>query len=297
MENRGHEPGGVRPMTLKVAIIGDVHGLWTDADRRWFEQSDYQLVLFVGDLATFRDDGREVARHIARLGKPTLLMPGNHDGISLPHLAAETVGPRALVPLLSLTQHSRRRRFAEAAHPLALCGYCSHPVNTAFGEVTFIGGRPHSNGGPTLAFRSMLERLYEVDSLESSAERLERLVDDATDDIVFFAHNGPTGLGDRRDDLWGCDFKLEEGDWGDPDLGRAIAYARAQGKRVRAVVAGHMHQRLKGGGLRRWRERRDDTLFVNAARVPRVERPNLHHHVSLTLTDDTSDAEPIVVVL
>lgn len=282
---------------MKIAVIGDVHGRWTEADRRWFERSDYQLVIFVGDLATFRDDGRAVAGHIARLAKPALLMPGNHDGIALPHLAVETVGPRALLPLVSLAQHARRRRFAEAAHPLALCGYCSHPVSTPFGELTLIGGRPHSNGGPTLAFRSLLQRLYQVDSLEKSAARLERLVDEATGDIIFFAHNGPTGLGERRDALWGCDFKLEEGDWGDPDLGHAIAYARARGKRVRAVVAGHMHQRLKGGGQRRWRERRGDTLFVNAARVPRVERANRHHHVSLTLTRDATEAEPVVVTL
>ncbi len=287
---------------LVVAVIGDVHGRFSEHDRRWFDDSDYDVVAFVGDLATFRDDGREVARRIARLQKPTLLMPGNHDGISLPHLAAETLGAGPLVPLFALDQHRRRRRFERAAHPLALCGYCSHPIHTGWGELTVIGARPHSHGGRELAFRSLLRRLHGVDSIEASAARLERLVDAASDEIVFLAHNGPTGLGARRDAIWGCDFKVEEGDHGDPDLALAIDYARRRGKRVRAVVAGHMHHRLKGGGARRWREVRDDTLFVNAARVPRIERADrdgerLHHHVRLTLTASAAVAEPIQVRL
>ena len=42
------------------------------------------------------------------------------------------------------------------------------------------------------------------------------------------------------------------------------------GKRVLAVVAGHMHLRTRQGAERDWITERQETLFVNAARVPRM---------------------------
>lgn len=288
---------------FRIAVIGDVHGLWTEADRAWFDASDYDLILFVGDLASYRRDGLEVARSIARLGKPTFLMPGNHDGVSLPHLAAEAFQVEALLPLLSLAQPARRRRLEAAAHPLVLCGYCRHSVSTSWGELSLIGARPHSMGGASIAFRSLLERLFDVHDHESSVARLCRLVDEASDEIVFLAHNGPTGLGSERDDIWGCDFKREPEDFGDADLRAAIDYAKSKGKRVRAVVAGHMHHRVKGGGTRRWRHNHDGLEYVNAARVPRIERRRdgetqcRHHHVELKLTPTHAESEAVVVML
>ena len=89
-------------------------------------------------------------------------------------------------------------------------------------------------------------------------------------DLLVLSHNGPAGLGDRADSIWGCDFREEEGDWGDPDLTQAIDHARAQGKRVLAVIGGHMHLRTKQGVERPWRTERDGTLYLNAARVPRI---------------------------
>ena len=111
--------------------------------------------------------------------------------------------------------------------------------------------------------------------------------------MIFLAHNGPTGLGTSRSDLWGCDFRREEGDFGDEDLALAITYARELGKRVLAVVAGHMHHRLRGGGKRRWYERKDGILYVNAARVPRIFEElghAYHHHVDLTIDGDEVEA-------
>ena len=288
---------------FEIAVIGDVHGRWNDADRAWFDASPYDLMLFVGDIATHRGDGHDVVRNIAKLKKRTLLMPGNHDGVSLPHLAAEALNVEALLPFLSLEQPARRRRFAAAAHPLALCGYCSHPVTTSWGELTIIGARPHSMGGTRVSFRQLLKRLFDVDDLDSSAGLLRALVDEASDEIIFLAHNGPAGLGSKRDDIWGCDFKKVPEDFGDADLRLAIDHAIASGKRVRAVVAGHMHHQLKKGGIRRWRENRDGTEYVNAARVPRIERPkggdtvHRHHHVKLSLTDETIESEAIVIEL
>ncbi|MDQ2646115.1 MAG: hypothetical protein M3020_20045, partial [Myxococcota bacterium] len=65
-----------------------------------------------------------------------------------------------------------------------------------------------------------------------------------------------------------------------------LAHATARGRRPIAVVAGHMHWRLRGGGLRRWMLERDGVVFVNAACVPRIfeaEAGTVHHHVELRL--------------
>ncbi|HVT34028.1 MAG TPA: hypothetical protein VHE37_00480, partial [Nevskiaceae bacterium] len=71
------------------------------------------------------------------------------------------------------------------------------------------------------------------------------------------------------------------------------------GKRVHAVVAGHMHHRLKGGGLpRRVQLLRDHTLYLNAARVPRIrvqDGAEVRYHVSLTLGAQDARATEIWV--
>jgi uncharacterized protein (TIGR04168 family) len=129
-----------------------------------------------------------------------------------------------------------------------------------------------------------------VATLEDSAALLKRRVDQTRSErLIFLAHNGPYGLGDRPTDIWGCDFAPERGDWGDHDLTQAIAYARARGKQVLAVVAGHMHQRTRQGGRRSWHVERDGIHYVNAARVPRVYVENgarQRHHVRLEVAPD-----------
>ena len=154
------------------------------------------------------------------------------------------------------------------------------------------------DGEPRLAFRPYLKEAFRVESIESSAARLCSLIDDVKHErIVFLAHNGPSGLGDRRDAIWGCDFRRSEGDFGDPDLEIAIAHARSCGKRVLAVVAGHMHHALRLRGTRKWIEERDDTLYVNAARVPRVfkhEGKEQRHLVEITIDDDRASAREVL---
>ena len=117
----------------------------------------------------------------------------------------------------------------------------------------------------------------------------------ALQDIIFLSHNGPAGLGAARDDIWGCDFRPSGGDFGDPDLRAVIDYARAQGKTVHAVMAGHMHHRLKRGGERRcWQTTGDGVLYINAARVPRIRRraeQQPRHHVALTLDEHGARAQ------
>ena len=81
-------------------------------------------------------------------------------------------------------------------------------------------------------------------------------------------------------------------------MAEAIEHARAKGRRVRAVVAGHMHWTLRSGGTRRWQEERDGTLYVNAARVPRIlqrDGRKLHHHIELLLSNSGAQARDVAL--
>lgn len=271
-------------MSLRLAVVGDIHGSWSTEDTRWFSQAGYDLVVVVGDLGGWRwASTLAVARGIGAIDAPTLVFPGNHDATHPGSLVNEAVVGSARVRGAFVSTNLARRRELEAAvapHPLA--GYTAHPL----GDLTVITGRPHSMGGPTLTFSQTLAEACGIHSLEASAERIEGLIDAApTERIVFVAHNGPTGLGAARDAIFGADFKAGAGDWGDPDLRRAIDYARSRGKRVLAVLAGHMHRRLRGGGERPGQAWDDDTLVVNAAVVPRIVRAR-HHHVELVIDGD-----------
>jgi uncharacterized protein (TIGR04168 family) len=275
-------------MTVRIAIVGDVHHRWTDDDTAWFSAGDQDLVVVIGDLAGFRFSGtRRIAERLSEVTRPLLLIPGNHDASHAVQLLGESIARPALGRPFVGVQSRNLTALHEAVAPHPIGAYSLHPV----GDVTVVAGRPHSMGGPHLSFAPHLLATWGIDSLEASTERLKALVDAApTEELLFVAHNGPAGLGATRTDIWGCDFRREEGDWGDPDLAAAIAHAKATGRRVRAVVGGHMHRRIRGGGEREARKTVDGTLYVNAAEVPRITDRG-HHHVALTLTADTTTAE------
>ena len=265
-------------------MIGDIHGAWTDADARWFEGQDYDCVIVVGDLAGWRWGATlQLAQALGRMKCRGLVFPGNHDATHAVSLVNEAVGGFSRVrKAFMATQLGRRMELALAVQPHPLAGYSTHPL----GDITLVCGRPHSMGGPDLSFKETIEAAYGIKSMEQSAAKICELVDQApTKRIVFVAHNGPTGMGATRDAIWGCDFKPGAGDWGDPDLRTAIDHARKRDKTVLAVVAGHMHRRLRGGGERPGFAEEQGTVLVNAAVVPRIVGKR-HHHVELTIDGD-----------
>jgi uncharacterized protein (TIGR04168 family) len=273
---------------MRIAVVGDVHLCWDDRDVELIDRAGYDLVLFVGDLAGYGPAGAlEVARSIAKLRTAALVLPGNHDAVTLPQLAAEVFrAPNALRSALALGMARRVAALARALEPVPLGGYSLHRFERAGLHV--VAARPHSIGGPRLGFRRYLASAFGVRTLTDSAARLCALFDAIPEQepIVVLAHCGPTGLGDRRTDIYGCDFRPEQGDWGDEDLRLALLHARATHKRVLCIASGHMHHHVRGGGQRRWHVERDDVHYVNAARVPRSKRraPSARrHHVSLTL--------------
>jgi uncharacterized protein (TIGR04168 family) len=281
---------------MKLAVIGDVHHAWNEVDTEYFNASDHHAVLFVGDIYNYSlQRGLRAAAELADLHKPALLIPGNHDAAHPAQLAAEMTRRASLIRLTSLGHTKRVRELQGVVGGVEICGYSVHRLEPGLDVIT---GRPHSMGGSTISFAPHLGNVYGVHTLDDSIRRLKQCVDDSdAPRVLFLAHNGPSGLGARRTDLWGVDFRREEGDFGDEDLRVAIAYARSRGKRVLAVVAGHMHHRLFGGGRRRWSERKDGVLYVNAARVPRIfeERGGLfHHHVDLIIDGDEADAVEVL---
>lgn len=281
--------------SLRLAVVGDVHLAFGPADVAYLDAQGYDAVLFVGDLSGYARRGAlRVARYVRSLKTRAFVIPGNHDTVGAPQLLAEMMQNETAIQMTGAGQRERVEELRAQLSPAVLAGYSIHRLE----GVTMIAGRPHSFGGPRLAFRPYLTEAFRVGSLDASAARLRWLVDDVKDErVVFLAHNGPSGLGERRDSIWGCDFRRSEGDFGDPDLEAAITHARVKGKRVLAVIAGHMHHALRGRGTREWRQEKDGTLYVNAARVPRVFKQDgreKRHYVEVVIERDRATAREIL---
>lgn len=287
-------PDPRQPKTaMQFGVIGDIHGFWDAHDTAFFNRAGYDMLLFVGDFARITDS-LPVARQLAGLTTPAWAIPGNHDGVTLTQLLAEIKHRPLLRHIAGLGMTRRVRALARAMAPVRLGGYTLDTLSDTLGLIV---ARPHSMGPDYFYYRPYLQRRFNVRSFTDSAHRLTTLIDDAPPDLIFLAHNGPAGLGDTPDAPFGCDFAPEHGDFGEPDLRAAIEHARATGHRVRAVLAGHMHHRSKHGG--QWRKTwagDKETLYLNAARVPRIEAQGARrHHVRLRIDADSVTAEACFV--
>jgi len=279
----------------KVALIGDLHSSWDAADAKYFNTSDYELLLFTGDLGSGRQrNGVEIARSLSRLTRPTLVMLGNNDADEHARISAELSYQQGRARLLHGTPSWR-----PGLASVRPCGLDAHRFQLGGLDLTVICGRPFAMGNSELSSPAALQASYGIHSAAESSARLKLLVDRAeTEHLLFLAHNGPRGLGADAGALWGRDFHPEAGDWGDLDLAEAIEHARVTSRRVLAVVAGHMHWQLRAGGERRWQLERDGTLYVNAARVPRIVEPEgrkAHHHIALQLSKSGAHARDVAL--
>lgn len=275
---------------IKIAIVGDVHLHFNEVDAIYFNQSDYDLILFVGDLSNYLPRfGMVIARHIARIQKPMLFIPGNHDTTNIFQLAAEIWQKPWLARASGWGQKWWAQALESQLGTAVFAGYSTHHYQMTGLDFDVIAARPFSMGGPTLSFQPYMNACYNIQNLAESTARLCQCVDQTQSNrLIFLAHNGPTGLSQAPTDIWGCDFKPEAGDFGDPDLAKSIAYAKSRGKEVLAVIAGHLHHQTKDGSQREWLVELDKTTYINAARVPRVFFVNnveYRHHVRLTLED------------
>ena len=250
----------LRPMpapdsTASILVVGDIHNHWRLEDNAFLERNRHDLVLFVGDLG---DEDVEFVRQVANLAVPKAVILGNHD-------AWESFSRKRLTPrLLESLDALRSDHLAYGVRELPQAG------------LSIVGARPFSWGGQSLRSVEVYEQLYGVTTMQESARRIVDAAREAQHrDLLILAHNGPSGLSHRTQDIYGKDFGGHPGgDWGDEDLRLAIEEMQERGLRVRSVVAGHMHHRLTTPrDVPRTRfVRRDGTLFVNPAVVPRVRK-------------------------
>ncbi len=251
---------------LKIAVVGDIHDQWEVEDGIALKHLGVDLVLFVGD---FGNESVEVVRAIASLDIPKAAVMGNHDA------------------WYSATEWGRKKcpydRSKEDWVQLQLdllgsvqVGYSK--LDFPDWQLTVVGGRPFTWGGPEWKFAEISRDRYGVSNLEESSDRIVAAVKSAAyETIIFLGHNGPSGLGDRPEDPCGKDWHPIGGDFGDPDLGAAISQALTAGKTIPLVTFGHMHHTLRHTKKMLRKpvfKSPEGTIYLNAARVPRIVEDN-----------------------
>ncbi|MGJ4746563.1 metallophosphoesterase [Leptospira sp. SA-E8] len=282
----------------RIAVVGDIHGFWTWVDTEYFSKSNYDSVIFTGDLGNnLPGNTNKIAQWISKVRKPKYIILGNHDTTSIPQLLMEITNASPNMGYLSHTFHLLRYKIL--LKKLGDTNICQYNLSDAGKGLSILGARPLSMGA-RFNFPIFLKSVFGISSYQESEKKLHELIRDIDfqkQDLLVLAHNGPSGLGAKAHDIWGCDFKKEEGDFGDKDLGDFIQTIVKQGKKPKVVIAGHMHHssrklRVK---TRVWKKKEQDILYLNPARVPRIfsdKQGNIwHHHVELTRKNGVWDAE------
>ena len=251
--------------TLYVA--GDLHGQWDDADAAFVESQD-ATAIFTGDLG---DEDVAIARRLSQLRCEKAVMLGNHDAWFSMRGRASTERVRAQLDALDE----------------AFIGYACRAF--AGGALAIAGARPFSWGGGWRSLGRFYEELFDVTTDEQSVAKIRAAAARVPDvPLVLVGHNGPHGLGDGPDAIYGRDFQRPYTDFGDRDFAQALReLVERDGRRVVATVAGHMHSRTMMGTPRRRIVTANGITHVNAAVVPRHAR-GLRHFVRIVV-----DAEQV----
>jgi uncharacterized protein (TIGR04168 family) len=248
--------------TIKIAIVGDVHDQWDDADAIALTHLGVDLVLFVGD---FGNEAVELVGRIASLNLPKAAIFGNHDA----WYTASDWG-RSKSPYDPLIEDRVRQQINLLGSSDVSYGKLDFPQF----NLSVIGSRPFSWGGPQWKYSDFYEARYGVDSFAASTQRIVEMATSATcEHLILIGHNGPTGLGEDPESICGKDWgEPIGGDYGDPDLEAAISLLQAQGKSIPFVTFGHMHHKLRHTKqrLRQPIVVAPGTVYLNAARCPRV---------------------------
>lgn len=298
---------------MRIALVGDIHLHFDTYDIDYFNQSDYSMILFVGDLSVLGQPTKsmEVATRLSKLRIPAIFIPGNHDVHNVFQIIAEILHNRTLAWFTGLFHNRFHRLLQEWLGPVALGGYKVHSIKDDRFPLDVVTGRPWAMGGTEISFGPLLKRLYGVQSRKDSTDLICSQVDAAkSNNLIFLAHNGPWGLGEQPSDIWGCDFDPKLGDFGDGDLTDSVQYGRSRGKNVVAVLAGHMHlqtylgpkpvwqRRGTPGPIRPWHVVREGIHYINAARVPRIFEQDgaiLHHHIRINLNDSDVEVREMLI--
>jgi uncharacterized protein (TIGR04168 family) len=245
---------------LKIAIVGDVHDQWEQADHDALHALQVDLVLFVGD---FGNESVEVVRQVSQLDLPKAIIFGNHDA-----WYSSTKSGRENAPYDRTIEDRLQIQLDLIGDTHVGYGKLEFPQ----WDLTVVGGRPFSSGGSEWTNRRFYRDRYGIHNLTESTDRIVQQIQAAQgQQIILMGHNGPAGLGDRPDSPCGKDWNPLGGDHGDRDLEAAIQQAEQLGKSILFVTFGHMHHRLRHLTAQRDRLRQTAyTTYLNAACVPRI---------------------------
>jgi uncharacterized protein (TIGR04168 family) len=271
---------------LRIAIIGDIHGQWSQLDRDLLHQLDLDLVLFVGD---FGNEDVVLTQTIAALDLPKAVILGNHD-------AWYSASPWGV----SRCPYDRQQedRVQQQLDALGICHVGYNKLDFPELNITVVGSRPFSWGGREWRNKDFYQQRFGVSGFAESTQRIVAAARSGScDRLIVIGHNGPTGLGEEAEDICGKDWETLGGDYGDPDLSAALAELQAEGKSIPLVAFGHMHHRLRHTQerLRKAYQQVGQTLYLNAARCPRIIE-SWHNFSIVTLTADRVSSAGLVWV-
>ena len=269
-----------KPIT--IAVVGDVHEQWEEADNSALEGLGVDLVLFVGD---FGNESVPIVRKISQLSVPKAVIMGNHDA----WYTASGWG-RKKCPY----DRSKEDWLQDQLDILGDLHVGYSKLDFPQFNLSVVGSRPYSWGGPEWKNKGFLSDSYQVSSFKDSTEKIMSAVQETSEqNVIFLGHNGPAGLGRDPEDICGKDWQPIGGDHGDPDFSQAIAQSYDFGKKIPLVTFGHMHHRLRHTRSRlrtRVVTNAEQTVFLNAACVPRVIEENGHklRNFSLVFLDNNT---------
>jgi len=283
-----HSPLPNSSSAITLAVVGDVHDQWDAEDEQALKHLGVDLVLLVGD---FGNEAVEVVEAIAQISIPKAVILGNHDA-----WYTATEWGRRKAPYDRQTEN----RFVRQLELLGDTHVGYRALDFPALGVSVVGGRPCSWGGSEWKFTEFYEAYFGVSSLQESADRIAAAAASATQDtVIFIGHTGPKGMGSEPEDPCGRDWQPQGGDFGDPDLAVAIAQTRTLGKQIPLVAFGHMHHHLRHrrDRLRRTTHWDAQTLYLNAAAVPRIihTSDNCRRNFSLVTLDQGIVTEAALV--
>ena len=212
-------------ITLKIAVVGDVHDQWEVEDGIALKHLDVDLVLFVGD---FGNESVFVVRAIASLDIPKAAVLGNHDA-----WYTATDWGRKKCPYDRTKEDWVQQQLDLLGETHVGYSQLDFPAL----NLTVVGGRPFSWGGPEWKYADFYKQRYGVTSFEESTARILAAVN-----------------------------------FGDPDFAEAISRMTA-GKTIPLVTFGHMHHSLRHTKKvlrKRIFRNPEGTIYLNAASVPRI---------------------------
>ena len=177
------------PASLRLAVVGDVHGQWSAEDNWALLGLKPDLVLFVGD---FGNEDVAVVSILSELQDklPLASIFGNHDACFLSRNFARRGKRPPSIGSIAPGSHPRlgsdarfdalRRQHELLARSNVGWGRADFSEHVLGVPLSVVGGRPLSSGGPSMEKRrAMYADLWGVGSTEASARLIANQIDAA----------------------------------------------------------------------------------------------------------------------